>query len=90
MSEIAQIGRRDVAAFNPSAVLGNQAKLDAIIEYAKKIKDWPLFVEAVDAKLDEWQEFVAWWDEEVGVNHGGDHRSSPPIGGLGLLVRQRS
>ena len=72
MSEIAQIGRRDVAAFNPSAVLGNQAKLDAIIEYAKKIKDWPLFVEAVDAKLDEWQEFVAWWDEEVGVNHGGD------------------
>ena len=29
------------------------AKADAVIAYAKRIKDWPLLQEAVDAKLED-------------------------------------
>jgi hypothetical protein len=38
---------------------------DAVIEFAKRVKDWPLLVEAVDQKIIDQQEFVAWWGKEV-------------------------
>lgn len=62
----------------PSTPLDNiktaQAKLDAIVQYAAKVQDWPLLVEAVDAKIEDQREFVQWWDEAV-AGQGGDRRS---------------
>jgi len=49
-----------------------QAKADAIIRYAAKVKDWPLLAEAVDRKIEEQAEFVRWWDENVSIGWGGD------------------
>ena len=42
-------------------------KLNAVIEYAKKVRDWPLLEEAVDQKIEEQAEFVEWWDKNVSV-----------------------
>ena len=39
--------------------------MDALINYAKAIKDWPLLEQAVDAKIEEQEEFVTWWGEKV-------------------------
>lgn len=44
-----------------------QARADAVIDFATKVKDWPLLEEAVDAKIADQEEFVAWWNENVGV-----------------------
>jgi hypothetical protein len=65
----------------PSKPLDNiktaQAKLDAIVQYAAKVQDWPLLVEAVDAKIEDQREFVQWWDDAVGVRlHAGTELSA--------------
>lgn len=60
----------EVMKFEPHAVLTKDAKADAIIELAKRTKDWPLLERAVEAKLDDQEDFVNWWREKVGVNHG--------------------
>jgi len=43
----------------------NEAKLTAIIDYARAVKDWPLLEQAVDTKINEQEEFVEWWDGKV-------------------------
>jgi hypothetical protein len=47
----------------------SKAKDDAIINYAAKVKDWPLLADAVARKIEEQQEFVRWWDENVSVRY---------------------
>lgn len=47
-----------------------QAKGDAIIEYAAKVKDWPLLEDAIDKKIEQQEEFVRWWNEKVSVRIG--------------------
>ena len=42
----------------------------AVIDYAKKVGDWPALDKAVDLKIDEIQDFVAFWDAAVSVRHG--------------------
>jgi ParB family chromosome partitioning protein len=44
------------------------AKADAIIDYAKQIKDWPLLERAVDEKIEQQREFVGWWDGAITPN----------------------
>jgi phage N-6-adenine-methyltransferase len=61
--------------FHPETSGNKQAQADAIIEYARRIRDWPLLEQAVEAKIEEQAEFVAWWDEHVGINHGGDRKN---------------
>lgn len=51
--------------FHPETSGTKQAQADAIIEYARRIRDWPLLEQAVEAKIEEQAEFVAWWDERV-------------------------
>jgi len=51
-----------------------KAKLNAIINYARAVKDWPLLEQAVDAKIEEQEEFVRWWDENVTPNWGGKRK----------------
>ncbi len=45
------------------------AEADAVIEYAKKVRDWPLLLEAVEQKMDELDDLVRWWKEIVRANH---------------------
>ena len=41
------------------------AKADAVIAYAKRVRDWPTLEAAVEQKLEDQAEFVRWWDEAV-------------------------
>lgn len=43
----------------------SEFRLRAVIDYAKRVKDWPLLEQAVDAQIDLQTEFVAWWREKV-------------------------
>jgi phage N-6-adenine-methyltransferase len=42
-----------------------QARLDAFINYAAKIKDWESLDKAINEKIEEQEEFVAWWQRTV-------------------------
>ncbi len=46
------------------------SKADALIDLAKRVKDWPLLETAVDHKLAEQEEFVRWWKANLTVRHG--------------------
>lgn len=65
-----------VAFFDPSASATRQAKLDAVIQYARQVRDWPLLERAVDEKIEQQAEFVRWWGETVTVRHGGDTKNA--------------
>ena len=41
------------------------AKADAVIDYAKRVKDWPTLETAVEKKMEDQTEFVRWWDENI-------------------------
>ena len=41
------------------------AKADAIIDYAKKVRDWPMLEAAIEQKMKDQTEFVQWWKENV-------------------------
>lgn len=36
-----------------------------MIDYAKRVKDWPTLEEAVACKIEDQKEFVRWWKETV-------------------------
>lgn len=55
----------EIIVFRPEEALVKDAKLDAVIEYAKRIRDWPLLERAVGEKVDEQAEFVRWWRNSV-------------------------
>lgn len=59
--------------FNPETTKKNTAKLDAVINYAQTIKDWPLLEQAVDAKIEEQEQFIQWWEQCV-QKPGGNRR----------------
>lgn len=63
-----------VAAFQPQSAKVSQAKADAVIDFARRVKDWPLLEDAVNQKIEDQIEFVRWWRENVSVHHGGDRR----------------
>lgn len=42
-----------------------QAKIDAIVDFAAKVKNWPLVEDAVDEKIKDQAEFVSWRDQKV-------------------------
>ncbi len=44
---------------------GADAQADAVIDYAKKVRDWPSFEAAIEQKMQDQAEFVRWWDEKV-------------------------
>ncbi len=72
MSELVNPETGEIVVYDPDAVRKNIAKADALADYARKVKDWPLLEQAVDAKIEEQREFVEWWDEKVSPNRGGD------------------
>lgn len=70
MGAVVERSSTELAEFDPAAVKTKDAKLDAVIEYAKRVRDWPLLEQAVDQKIEEQAEFVKWWDDNIGVRHG--------------------
>ena len=58
--------------FKPGEPKKADAKGDAVIEYAKKVRDWPLLLEAVEQKMDELEELIRWWQENVRKKGGAD------------------
>lgn len=70
---VVHVGRevgKEVDVFDPRKTKTKDAKLDAVIEYAKRVQEWPLLEQAVDQKIEEQAEFVRWWSDNIGVNHG--------------------
>ena len=53
------------AEFKPQEARGRDAKADAVIDYAKKVRDWPTLETAVEQKMEDQAEFVGWWKENV-------------------------
>ena len=51
--------------WDASSAKNHQAKLDALIGFARRTKDWPLLENAIDAKIEDQEEFVRWWHENV-------------------------
>lgn len=60
------------ANFKPGEPKKADARADAVIEYAKKVRDWPLLLEAVEQKMDELEELVRWWRDNVRKKGGTD------------------
>lgn len=65
----------ELKIYEPQEAKTKNAKLEAVIAYAKKVKDWPTLEAAVEQKIEEQTEFVRWWDENVSANHGGNRKS---------------
>lgn len=70
MGAVVERRSTELAEFDPAAAKTRNAKLDAVIEYAKKVRDWPALEQAVDLKIEEQAEFVRWWDDNLGSNRG--------------------
>ena len=56
--------------FEPQDARIRDAKADAVIAFAKRVKDWPLLEDAAERKLDELTELVGWWTTNVSPQHG--------------------
>lgn len=66
MSKLAKFKRPGLAVFDPNAVAIDDAKADAVIAWAKRVKDWPTLETAVDTKIEDQAEFaVAQLPQEV-------------------------
>lgn len=73
----ARVGETLPTAWKPEGAGIRIAKAEAVIEYAQKVKDWPLLEQAVDAKIEEQQAIVAWWHANVTTGHGGRRSKYP-------------
>lgn len=67
MTELTVVQNRDALPilFDPRSTAEKDAKLQAVITYAQRVKDWPTLEAAVDQKIEEQEEFVRWWREAV-------------------------
>jgi hypothetical protein len=79
-------GNGALTHFDPAVTNERQAKADAIIDYAAKVKDWPLLEDAIDQKIEEQKEFVDWWKESV----RGDGRPRETVADRGPLTVERA
>ena len=50
--------------------LVRDVKMDAVIHYAKRVRDWPALEHAVEQKIEDQWEFVNWWARHVTIHHG--------------------
>lgn len=66
----------ELRRFEPQAAKAHDVMANAAIDYARSMKDWPLLERAVDVKLEQQKEFVQWWADAIGRNHGGKRRGN--------------
>jgi phage N-6-adenine-methyltransferase len=67
--------QRGVVPFDPAGAGDRDADANGVILRAQKVKDWPMLEWAVDQKIEDQREFVAWWQATV------TPRQSPGRGG---------
>jgi phage N-6-adenine-methyltransferase len=65
MSKLTTFRRPELAVFDPAMAAERDAQADAVIDYARRVKDWPLLEEAVDVKIADQRAFVEWWDAQL-------------------------
>lgn len=73
----------ELTKFEPQEAKNKDAKFDAVIEYAKRMHDWPLLEQAVDQKIEDQIEFVKWWRQKVSVREN-NRKVSAGLGTLSL------
>jgi hypothetical protein len=56
-----------VGQFDPKEAFDTNAKSEAMIEYAKKVRDWETLDTAVEKHIENQSQLVAWWKEVVTV-----------------------
>ncbi len=56
------------AVFDPKKTKIKDAKANSLITLGKNLKEWDLLQTAVEQKVDEQEDFVAWWDGAVTPN----------------------
>jgi hypothetical protein len=61
---------RSSARFEPQTAKRKDAQTTALIEYAQRVKDWPLLEQAVEVKIEEQPGFVVWWCGREGAAPG--------------------
>ena len=65
MNELVIAERRALVRAHPERMREEQAQADAMIQTAAAMQCWPELEHAVDIKLAQQQEFVAWWAGRV-------------------------
>ena len=60
------------AKFKPEEAKKRDAMAEAVIEYAKKVKDWPMLEAAVAEQMEDQAKLVQWWNESVRKKGGVD------------------
>lgn len=63
-------GGREIERFEPDRHRLRVAAVDFTIKEAKRIKDWGALEKAIDVKIDEQRQFIAWWKATVATGHG--------------------
>jgi len=53
--------------FQPDQTFHKQAQLDAIIELARKTKNWEALEDAIEIKVADQKEFLEWWGSRVTI-----------------------
>lgn len=86
MNDITVAQRTDVAKFDPKHTKKIDAQADAVIEYAKRMKDWPLLERAVDTKIEEQIEFVRWWRDTVTPRQSPGRKGAKSISDQKLIL----
>lgn len=80
--------KRGVVPFDPAQARTKDSAADAVIAHAKRVKNWPLLERAVDKKIEDQRQFVAWWLATVTPGTGGDRRSKNQRPRSALLIPQ--
>jgi hypothetical protein len=75
---------QQIVRFNPKQYRMRQTGYDYGIKEAKRIKDWDMLKQAVDGKIAEQVQFIAWWYASV-ERPGGDRQSEKHSSGARLM-----
>jgi phage N-6-adenine-methyltransferase len=59
----------EIVKFEPQKARERQAKIKGLKEYATKVRDWDLLLDAVEQEISDIRDLVEWWTANVGVRH---------------------
>jgi hypothetical protein len=84
-NKIAPFRDAGLVSYKPQEAKLKDSKADAVIDHAKRVKDWPTLETAIDCKIEDQEEFVKWWRDAV---RGAGGKEAQAIGAeLRQLVR---
>jgi phage N-6-adenine-methyltransferase len=65
LPELSNTRQRGVVPFDPARARERDSEANSVIAHARRVRDWPLLEQAVDQKIEDQSEFVAWWRTAV-------------------------